>query len=40
MSNEIEAFQDPGEAVHAPRAADVDPRSEKRDEQHVSALFG
>ena len=40
MSNEIEAFQDPGEAVHAPRAADVDPRAEKRAEQQVAALFG
>lgn len=40
MSNEIEALQDPGEAVHAPRAADVDPRAEKRAEQQVAALFG
>ncbi|CAB4663238.1 unannotated protein [freshwater metagenome] len=40
MSNEIETFQDPGEAVHAPRAADVDPRAEKRAEQQVAALFG
>lgn len=40
MSNEIEALQDPGEAVHAPRAADVDPRAEKRAEQQVASLFG
>jgi len=40
MSNEIEAFQDPGTPVHAPRAADIDPRAEKRAEQQVAALFG
>ena len=40
MSSEIQAFQDPGEAVHAPRAADIDPRAEKRAEQQVAALFG
>lgn len=40
MSNEIEAFQDPGAVVHAPRAADIDPRAEKRAEQQVAALFG
>jgi len=40
MSNEIEAFQDPGTPVHAPRAADIDPRAEQRAEQQVAALFG
>jgi len=40
MSNEIETFQDPGTPVHAPRAADIDPRAEKRAEQQVAALFG
>ena len=40
MSNEIEAFKDPGTPVHAPRRADVDPRAEKRAEQQVALLFG
>ena len=39
MTNELEAFEDPGLPVHAPRAADIDPRAEARAEQQVALLF-
>ena len=39
VSNEIESIQDPGPAPHVLRAADVNPRSEKRAEQQVAILF-
>lgn len=40
MSQEIESIGNPGTPVHPPRAADVNPRSEKRAEQQVAILFG
>ena len=39
VSNEIEATEDPGTAPHVLRAADLNPRSEKRAEQQVAILF-
>ena len=39
MTSELEAFEDPGLPVHAPRAADIDPRAEARAEQQVALLF-
>jgi len=40
LSNEIEAIEDPGTPAHVARAADLNPRSEKRAEQQVAILFG
>jgi len=40
VSNEIEAIEDPGTPAHVARAADLNPRSEKRAEQQVAILFG
>jgi len=39
VSNEIESFEDPGTPAHVARAADLNPRSEKRAEQQVAILF-
>ena len=40
VSNEIESIEDPGTPAHVARAADLNPRSEKRAEQQVAILFG
>ena len=40
VSNEIESIADPGTGEHVMRAADVNPRAEKRAEQQVALLFG
>ena len=40
VSNEIESIADPGTGEHVMRAADVNPRAEKRAEQQVAILFG
>ena len=39
VSNEIESIEDPGTPAHVARAADLNPRSEKRAEQQVAILF-
>lgn len=39
MSNEVEPIKDSTTPAHPPRAADIDPRAEKRAEQQVAILF-
>lgn len=40
VSNEVDIIGDPGAPEHVARAADLNPRSEKRAEQQVAILFG